>query len=743
MDIPYSLHKRRSNVAAIAVLLLTGLTLQLQAEGSMVADIQANRTLGVAPLAVHLIGHGSSNSDLSTSIHDLHSFHEFHYTWDFGDPNAGNYSTNGLPKNKATGPIAGHVYETPGVYTVTMTVTDPFGQQDTETIEITVEDPDVVFAGANTVCISNTNDFSGAPVGATLVNVTNSELIATVDAHMGAGKRILLNRGETWYVAGNTRIDAAGPGILGAYGQGARPRIENSSGSAVIDTWWVSGAMGPDDWRIMDLHLISTIVSTPETRPGNAISLAGNPRDILVFRVKSEFNAVGVRSEGGGTRDGVVGNAFRTYVVDSEFSGHRNSNARGDRGGYGFLGPQRNSLILGNRVTDHTNAEHCFRTSDGVDLVVAHNIFTDPWDPKHALTLRGPDWNPADPQFTERVVISNNYMRSGGWTVTIHPTNGTKDARIRDVLFERNFISGGTEGNVLLTINAQDITVRNNIFGEWQRKGKGVSVYKRGVEPDPERVRIYNNTFHVSFEDTQILELRDNPAEIYFGNNLVISDLAYTMIDDQTTGTALTYESNIGVDTSQVANPSLTVYEDYRPAAGSSAIDSGVAPLIYEDFFGTARPLGLGVDIGAVEWTQPNAYASWSGGVTWEGLDSSPAADPNGDGVSNLLAYALDLDPLTTASGAQIPSARIIENNGRTYLAFEGRQNLLAPDLTYHLLGSETLEPGSWIRILPETSSFEVVDDDVDGDGSARLVRYTFDTEAFEKYFLRWEINLQ
>jgi len=65
----------------------------------------ASRTFGVAPLSVHF-----------DSGYEGEDFHNYHFTWDFGDSGAGVNVHNGLNKNIDTGPIAGHLYENPGSY---------------------------------------------------------------------------------------------------------------------------------------------------------------------------------------------------------------------------------------------------------------------------------------------------------------------------------------------------------------------------------------------------------------------------------------------------------------------------------------------------------------------------------------------------------------------------------------------------------------------------------------------------
>ena len=80
------------------------------------ADIQVNANHGIAPFEVILDAGLSSDSDGNI----------VQYSWQFGEGST------------ATGVTTSHIYDTPGTYTVTLTVTDNVGASDTETLQIEV-----------------------------------------------------------------------------------------------------------------------------------------------------------------------------------------------------------------------------------------------------------------------------------------------------------------------------------------------------------------------------------------------------------------------------------------------------------------------------------------------------------------------------------------------------------------------------------------------------------------------------
>ncbi|MCP4176855.1 MAG: PKD domain-containing protein, partial [bacterium] len=135
----------------------------------------ASSTIGTAPFAVFFDAvDGSSGVLQPESINGRKEYADLFYYWDFGDPGKGNWPESNKSKNHDIGYVASHVYEDPGTYTVTLTVKNMSGSTYTYTQEITVQDPDIVFSGENTICISSTGSFEGAPAGA--LQITTSDI---------------------------------------------------------------------------------------------------------------------------------------------------------------------------------------------------------------------------------------------------------------------------------------------------------------------------------------------------------------------------------------------------------------------------------------------------------------------------------------------------------------------------------------------------------------------------------------
>lgn len=248
--------------------------------GPVTAVLTATRISGVAPLAVMFEGWMS----MSESPGIVNPFRQLQYSFDFGDPGSGTWSLTGNSKNSYSGgPITAHVFETPGTYTVTLTVYDGVAYA-TATLTITVEDPDVVFAGAATLVVSPTSNFTGAPPGAAT---------ATTVPDNFDNRRILLRRGESH---GTINRQKARNCQLGAFGTGDKPRINELQ----IGTGRPSDNVFPEDVTAMDLKVLTGGIKFGLGRRYLALRCDLNERDVST--INNQFD---------------IGNIY--YIYDDPF----------------------------------------------------------------------------------------------------------------------------------------------------------------------------------------------------------------------------------------------------------------------------------------------------------------------------------------------------------------------------------------------------------------------------------------
>jgi len=146
-------------------------------------SLVASRTIGTAPLFVHF------DATATTSKNVPDPFRQVLYTFDYGDSAAGNWVTTGKARGiKAGGPIGAFVFERPGTYTVRMVANDG-RHSDERRITITVLDPDIVYAGEATVCISTDGSTGWGPAGAAYVT-------GIPEKSTWNGKRLMFKRGQ-------------------------------------------------------------------------------------------------------------------------------------------------------------------------------------------------------------------------------------------------------------------------------------------------------------------------------------------------------------------------------------------------------------------------------------------------------------------------------------------------------------------------------------------------------------------
>ncbi len=96
-----------------------------------------------------------------------------------------------------------------------------------------------------------------------------------------------------------------------------------------------------------------------------------------------------------------------------------------------------------------------------------------------------------------------------------------------------------------------------------------------------------------------------------------------------------------------------------------------------------------------------NDYAFWRDGeITWGSADSSSTADPNNNGLTNLLEYGFGFtDPV---EGSHSYTTPILLNAGGETVSFTFRRNRDAEDLVFTVQTSPDLSPNSWSESAAE-----------------------------------------
>jgi len=547
----------------------------------------ANRTSGVAPLAVFFdaadtVNEGTGGTPGSATappnwpftwtsgVFQPADMEGSQFEWWFDDPSSGVWANDRLSKNTATGFTAAHVFETPGTYTVTLRVTSPDGRVDTYKQTITV----TAFAGVtHYASASGTGDGTSASSPQSLSSgwswVTGAP-----------GRRLLLNRGDTFNISG---LSASQTGmIVGAYGTGAAPSIVVTGGGSV----WYSST----DITLMDLQIEP---SGGSSSPG-LINDANHRVDrFLALRLMLKGWA-GVQTERviGSLSNPNSGVAWVECTIDN-----LNQSTGMYVGGYQIA-------VMGGRIAN--TASHNLRLWTGAKAVVSHNRFEGGVGTyQHAFKFHSHEWEySGTPESRWATVSDNQATYPAPWVMSVGPQNAQQIERVSHVVLERNHTwgdpgTGRTQSG--LEISARYVMMRNNILdGTGGNSGgyTGALVQRRGIEPTPYNVRFLNNTVvrldagrsfsAVSMSNTDLAAVRNNIA-------WAPSASSRSMLNGSPTN--LTVSNNLPVGT----DPQFT--KDYTLASAlSPAVDTGVTlGEVRSDARGAARPLGVRSDIGAFE----------------------------------------------------------------------------------------------------------------------------------------------
>lgn len=419
----------------------------------LAAKLDAHRLSGPAPLAVMFDATGT------TAPTGLDTFREIIYAFDFGDEKGQTWELSGKPRNQQTGgPLAAHVFDTPGTYTVRLRAQGPSGTHSEATVAITVEDPSKAFPGESTVCVSPSSAFAGCPTGA----LRETHLPRTF-----AGKRILLNQGETFgTISINRNNDRM---IIGSYGDGPKPIVQN----VMINSGHLNDRFA-DDVTIMDLNISDGILHLGSgsryliyrnelTRPGgnNSIDIGGaldylaerNPR--IPFTIPREI-----------------------FIVDNVIRGQVNTSQKPLAN---LTGQGAYFVIMGNdvsRAEQHTSRIYAMHKG-----IIAHNALrghshsSSGGSIRSVLKMHSTGLQPySDNWFdtrgrwiTSQVVIADNLMgdkdNNGFFTAGVAPQNREPSTRegIEDIIIERNRFIRGPYTNTEMENNGRRITTRGNV----------------------------------------------------------------------------------------------------------------------------------------------------------------------------------------------------------------------------------------------------------------------------------------
>lgn len=560
----------------------------------------ASKKTGTAPLLVHFSG------GLTESTIESQPFHNYEYSWNFGDPTSGTWGTSGKSKNSDKGGVAAHVYETPGNYTATLTVKDSSGAViDTDSFSITVTNPNDLYTGAKTTCLSTGTDFTGCPTGA--AQVTTSDL-SGIGSYIDTGERLLFRRGDTWTIGARpVSAEGAGPVLIGAFGTCTSPDelgiCSNAPHITITGTGGFTSFHKRSDRTLMDLSF-----SGPTTSGGSLASGSSGNKNNMLLRVKTSGFYVPLGYS-------TVRESETDYPDHNGFISCRVENFQ--RVGI-YFGAER-AMMMGNIVSNSAE-EHVSRVYQAYQGVISHNILSGTaltnGDGSHALKLHSPQnvgtfaelGSRSFRYHTRFAVVANNIIGGHGchWPFAIAPQNDVYDERLGDIVVEKNRIVAGygSEGwydmQLGIRIAGRYITVRNNIVDATESASTGiVGIEFYGTTTLPWTSlgnTAYNNTIYSNdarSSGTGIKVTTSHLGSITIRNNYVsfpnISGATLALKDDM--GDAVS-SNNVLTTTPYFVDPinQQPLLRDFGLTSSSTlAVGQGYPTPVLDDFHGRLR----------------------------------------------------------------------------------------------------------------------------------------------------------
>ncbi len=575
---------------------------------------------------------------------------------------------------------------------------------------------------------------------------TEAELTAT---ELSAFNQIFLSltaAGCTYINAtgdiGYTPVEAYGnfPYTLGV--GGTTLNVDTSTFARATETGWSGSSGGVSAKYAHPAWQTGTGTIAADNRQFPDIALAADPNTPAYFVYSGNVGEVGGTSWSAPTFAGFLALLQQGRALNTP-----------SRGPVGFLNPRLYPLILSGNFFDVTSGNNGDGNGSGYNAGTGYDMVTGIGVPKISsllATLLGPTvtgFTPAQGAAGTSVVITGtNFYANTGYpvSVTFNGLAATSVTVNSPTQITAVTPSGATAGPIVVTSFGDTATSSTNFTGPAPAQitsqpasqvilSNEETTLSVGVVGDNVTVQWYvglsgdtsapisgatSTTYSTDFltatthfwvqASNAITSVDSQSATVTVASNLALANSTIYAVTGQTfpQHIVLTATDNTGtaVPGLHVAFqlPSIATFPGNTPsdsdttnssgAATSSTITakanagSGTAYIFVSDALGGLRSLTMNLIVNA-----PTTVAGYLAGYGLTGANAAPAADPNGDGVTNLMAYALGLNP-TVPSTSALPQIAIKNYSGVPYAFITFTRSSLATDLTYIVEESSDLE---------------------------------------------------
>jgi hypothetical protein len=602
--------------------------------GSLQLSAKVVRTSGISPLMAFFDASATTDSAAAVSVTQ-----DVHFAWSFGDSGASgdgkwgygsNPSTNSM--NAGTGIVVAHLYRTAGSdtgYTATVTATDGTNTASCN-IGVTVYDPSGSngFPAAATTCVSSSSTpvagSGGCPAGAAVLKT--SSIQSALSSGYGNGKRLLFMCGDTFSgdTGGNPNVTAV-KARIGAYGgcedtQTNRPIMSNSGTSSIFQ---MNGSTGDNVFSDLDCEGNGIGGSNGGASMGGCISSVDGADGVMYQNTIYNVNSSGE------VQSFFWNQCSQCAIVQSVMTSMGNSTSdtwigvyvNGDGyAHYPYSGNTFNNIYYQALIGNHFDGGTAYYANNAETVrvfacpycYIANNDFLNA-GPAYAV-LKFHEANPTSTwvgQYTWYDEISDNYFGgSSGYLTDSCPQNTSNDERLRYIVIERNVYFPGTNATLARLTCGQYITVRDDAYHLSSGTGFGIMICNDGIEPAPQYIEAYNNTFYAPSGGTLDLIQYGNTycsGSTQPSNSIIKNNLGYTpgqspIMVNVVSGATATVSNNTS-NADLTSNPGFTdasgtfqKISDYKPTANYSG---GTSVPNWYDALGTAWSPTW--DLGAVD----------------------------------------------------------------------------------------------------------------------------------------------
>ncbi len=368
------------------------------------------------------------------------------FQWDFGDPSG--------QHDQIAGFTAAHVYDQPGAYTITLTVTNQDGGVATATQQVTIA------ASTRNIIYVDPANGSNSNTGAADAPVQTLDQAVSM---LGDNTEILLKAGYTYDVAGTIHIQNNNV-LIGSYGTGADPILNRQAGNgnSTIDILSSSDGVTIQNLTFDTPFAFTGAAGTKPLKIGlSGVYVGGQNvtvRDCTFLNVDDAINENGVP----------------TGVLIQDNNAPLMTGLRG----YFVWGQGSEQTIVGNNVVNSNN-EHIVRMVYWTDVTIEGNTFAN-HDGKGCIEMHagsygyvaqnnctggdirvGPlgEWGEPVTDSTSWCVITDNQLTD----TFIYAQSGSDHIMIENNVVQTNSGPAITiDGTSSLGVESSDITILHN-----------------------------------------------------------------------------------------------------------------------------------------------------------------------------------------------------------------------------------------------------------------------------------------